>query len=222
MSSLALDNPGVSLSNHLFLQWHSTTEGMSKVEHKCPADVIKSERLGQAGAKYPTHSASSWNTNTTTTLVQCEHGKTRSMCKDCVGARVQCGHGRQKSRCKDCKGSSVCEHGRVRRRCKDCGAASVCEHGRERTKCKDCGGSQICNHGRQRSKCKECHATICMHNSTAAKCKDCKALRQHAKHANKGAADLITRAAVALETAARYKALRESLNIELSLYDHVA
>jgi hypothetical protein len=202
----------------------SRVQGMPKVEHEWLADVAKSERLGNAGAKYLTPSASSRNTSTTTTPVQCEHGRLRSMCKECGGVRVQaqCGHGRQRSRCKDCRRSSVCEHGRVRRRCKDCGAASVCEHGRERTKCKDCGGSQICNHGRQRSKCKECHATICMHNSTAAKCKDCKALRQHAKHANKGAADLITRAAVALETAARYKALRESLNIELSSYDHVA
>jgi len=52
--------------------------------------------------------------------------------------RVPCEHGRQRSLCKDCGGSGICEHGRRRSRCRDCGGASICEHRRVRTQCTDC------------------------------------------------------------------------------------
>ena len=67
-----------------------------------------------------------------------------------------CEHGRQRSLCKDCGGSGICEHRRRRSQCKDCGGGSICQHGKVRNLCKDCGGSSICEHGRQRSMCKEC------------------------------------------------------------------
>ena len=52
----------------------------------------------------------------------------------------KCEHGRRRSVCKDCGGGSICEHGRVRSMCKDCGGSGLCEHGRRRSQCKDCGG----------------------------------------------------------------------------------
>jgi hypothetical protein len=70
--------------------------------------------------------------------------------------RVPCEHGRQRSLCKDCGGSGVCEHGRRRDQCKDCGGSSFCEHGRRRSTCKDCGGGSMCEHGRERRRCKDC------------------------------------------------------------------
>jgi DnaJ-class molecular chaperone len=44
--------------------------------------------------------------------------------------RVKCEHGRQRSLCKDCGGSGVCEHGRQRNVCKECGGSSICERAR--------------------------------------------------------------------------------------------
>ena len=69
----------------------------------------------------------------------CEHGRQRSICKDCGGSGI-CEHQRRRSRCKDCGGSGICEHGQRRALCKECGGSSICEHGRERSSCKDCGG----------------------------------------------------------------------------------
>ena len=58
---------------------------------------------------------------------------------------IQCEHGRRKSRCKDCGGSAFCEHGRQKSRCKDCGGSAFCEHGRIKSQCKDCGGTAMCS-----------------------------------------------------------------------------
>ena len=54
----------------------------------------------------------------------CEHGRRRSMCKECGGASV-CEHGRRRSQCKECGGKGICEHGRLRSQCKECGGASI-------------------------------------------------------------------------------------------------
>ena len=43
------------------------------------------------------------------------------------GNKWRCEHGRVRSVCKECGGASICEHGRVRRRCKECGGSSICE-----------------------------------------------------------------------------------------------
>jgi hypothetical protein len=103
----------------------------------------------------------------------CVHGRRRSRCKECGGARL-CVHGRQRSRCKECGGSSICLHGRQRYSCKECGGSSICEHGRRRHTCKECGGASICVHGRQRSSCKECGgASICVHGRRRRTCKEC-------------------------------------------------
>ena len=88
---------------------------------------------------------------------ECEHGRQRSLCKECGGSGI-CEHGRERSLCKECGGSSICEHGRRRNRCKECGGSGICEHGRRRSGCKECGGSGICEHGRRRDGCKKCHA----------------------------------------------------------------
>ena len=56
----------------------------------------------------------------------------------------KCEHGRERSLCKECGGSGLCEHGRRRSACKDCGHSSFCEHGRRRSICKECGGSGLC------------------------------------------------------------------------------
>ena len=86
---------------------------------------------------------------------KCEHGRVRSVCKECGGGSI-CEHGRRRYTCKECGGGSICEHGRHRSQCKDCGGSGICEHGRVRHCCKECGGSGICEHGRVRSICKEC------------------------------------------------------------------
>uniref|UniRef100_A0A0G4G4Z1 CBM20 domain-containing protein n=1 Tax=Chromera velia CCMP2878 TaxID=1169474 RepID=A0A0G4G4Z1_9ALVE len=103
----------------------------------------------------------------------CEHGRERYRCKFCGGSSI-CKHGRRRYKCKDCGGSSFCEHGRIRSVCKECGGASICEHSRERHYCKDCGGASICEHGRQRPKCKECGgSSFCGHGRERYYCKDC-------------------------------------------------
>ena len=48
-----------------------------------------------------------------------------------------CEHGRQRSVCKNCGGPGICEHGRQRRVCKDCGGPNIWEHGRVRSVCKE-------------------------------------------------------------------------------------
>ena len=52
-----------------------------------------------------------------------------------------CEHGRQRSICKECGGGGICEHGRRRSICKECGGSGLCEHGQVRSRCKDCRGS---------------------------------------------------------------------------------
>jgi hypothetical protein len=68
---------------------------------------------------------------------------------------TQCDHGRQKSLCKDC-GTNHCDHGRQKYKCKDCSPKSFCQHGRRKGRCKDCGAG-YCQHGRQKDRCKDCH-----------------------------------------------------------------
>jgi hypothetical protein len=48
---------------------------------------------------------------------------------------MSCEHGRSKSRCKECGGSGLCEHGRRKYRCKECGGSGICEHGRRKYDC---------------------------------------------------------------------------------------
>ena len=100
----------------------------------------------------------------------CEHGRRRSVCKDCGGSGI-CEHGRQRVVCKDCGGPGICEHGRVRCQCKDCGGPGICEHGRRRSVCKDCGGSSICEHRRVRRECKLCKK--CKHGIKTMDCEVC-------------------------------------------------
>ena len=90
---------------------------------------------------------------------KCEHGRRRSICKDCGGSEI-CEHNRIRSQCKDCGGVSICEHGRKRCQCKECNGSQICEHNRIRSICKDCGGNQICEHNLIRSRCKQCSDPI--------------------------------------------------------------
>jgi len=107
-------------------------------------------------------------------LLRCEHGRTRTACKECGGSQI-CEHGRMRSKCKECGGASICEHGRVRCVCKECIGGNVCEHGRQRNICKECGGASICEHGRVRCVCKECEGgSICEHGRVRSKCKECR------------------------------------------------
>ena len=64
----------------------------------------------------------------------------RTSCTNVGMVNKKCEHGRQRTLCKDCGGSGLCEHGREHRYCKECGGSSMCEHGRQRRYCKDCGG----------------------------------------------------------------------------------
>jgi hypothetical protein len=125
--------------------------------------------------KTDTHTAAE-DTNSKKTRglqTKCEHGRRRSLCKECGGSSI-CEHGRRRPICKECGGSSICEHGRERSKCTECGGSSICEHGRQRSKCKVCGGSSICEHGRQRPRCKECGgSSICEHGRERSKCKEC-------------------------------------------------
>ena len=74
--------------------------------------------------------------------------------------KICCEHGRTKSRCKECGGSAICEHGRRKRECKECVGSAICEHGRRKRECKECGGSGICEHSRVKSVCKECGGSV--------------------------------------------------------------
>jgi hypothetical protein len=73
----------------------------------------------------------------------------------------KCEHGRRRTVCKDCKtlgigGASICEHNRRRSKCKECGGSQICEHNRIQIRCRECGGSQICEHNRRRYDCSVC------------------------------------------------------------------
>ena len=106
-------------------------------------------------------------------MSKCEHGKRKSICKDCGGKDI-CEHGKIKYRCKDCGGKGICEHGREKYSCKECGGNRFCQHNREKQRCKECGGSQMCEHGKVKSICKECGGSqICEHNIQKQRCKQC-------------------------------------------------
>ena len=45
----------------------------------------------------------------------------RTSCTDVGMGKKKCEHGRRRSICKDCGGSGLCEHGQRRSRCKECG-----------------------------------------------------------------------------------------------------
>jgi len=89
-------------------------------------------------------------------------GLTLKTCNRCLeiqkisNEKNKCEHGKQRTLCKDCGGNSICEHHIQRHRCYQCGGSSVCEHNRQRHMCIQCKGSQVCEHGRIRSSCKEC------------------------------------------------------------------
>ena len=101
----------------------------------------------------------------------CEHGKQKSVCKDCGGVGI-CEHNKIRSKCKECGGGSICEHSKLKQYCKDCSGTAFCVHGKRKRFCNDCGGEGLCNHGKQ--KCKECHNhLLCIHNKYKNNCKDC-------------------------------------------------
>jgi len=102
------------------------------------------------------------------TTGKCEHGRRRSLCKQCGGGSI-CEHGRERSACKPCGGGSICLHGRQRTSCKQCGGGSICTHGRRRSICKDCGGGSICEHGKRRTICKLPHFPLSKRQRTADK-----------------------------------------------------
>lgn len=106
----------------------------------------------------------------------CEHGRRRSLCKECGGSSI-CHHNRRRAECKECGGTAICEHRRQRSQCKECGGGGICEHSRIRSRCKECGGGGICQHGRRRSQCKECRGNnICRHSQIHRKCTECAAV----------------------------------------------
>lgn len=74
----------------------------------------------------------------------CEHGKQRRYCKEGCGGQAYCEHGKHKTICKDCGGGGICEHGKRKVICKDCSGTGICEHGKQKARCKECGGSQLC------------------------------------------------------------------------------
>jgi hypothetical protein len=83
---------------------------------------------------------------------------------------TQCDHGRQKSLCKDC-GTNHCDHGRQKYKCKDCSPKSFCQHGRRKGRCRDCGAG-FCQHGRQKDRCKGCRTGYCQHGRLGGRCGD--------------------------------------------------
>ena len=93
-------------------------------------------------------------------------GLTLKTCNRCLESQKvkneknKCEHGKQRTICKDCGGNSICEHHIQRYRCYQCGGSSVCEHNRQRHMCIQCKGSQVCEHNRIYSSCKECTDSI--------------------------------------------------------------
>jgi hypothetical protein len=117
---------------------------------------------------------------------KCEHGKKKSLCKECGGSGI-CEHGKRKDYCKDCGGSQICEHGKNKSSCKECDGSQICEHGKHKTYCKECGGSQICEHEKEKRHCKECGGSaLCEHEKIKRFCKECggSALCEHGKRKN--------------------------------------
>jgi len=55
-----------------------------------------------------------------------------------------CEHGKTKTYCKDCKGNSICEHGKIKYRCMECGGTAICEHSKIKYKCKECNAKAFC------------------------------------------------------------------------------
>jgi hypothetical protein len=104
---------------------------------------------------------------------KCEHGRRKSICKDCGGSQI-CEHKRIKSTCKECVGGSICEHGNIRCKCIDCGGSQMCSHGKEKKFCKDCNGKHICEHGKRKNICIACHGSqICEHGRRKNTCREC-------------------------------------------------
>ena len=104
---------------------------------------------------------------------KCEHGKLKSICKECGGSQI-CEHGKQKKQCKECGGSQICEHEKFKSICKECGGSQICEHGKRKHTCKECGGSAFCEHGKHKQSCKECGGSaFCEHGKHKQSCKEC-------------------------------------------------
>ena len=117
-------------------------------------------------------------------MVNCEHGRRKSRCKECGGSEI-CEHGRRNIECIECGGSQICEHDRIKRGCKECGGSQICEHNKRKSICKECYGSQICEHGNRKSRCKECGGSeICDHGRIKSTCKECGGIGicKHFKH----------------------------------------
>jgi hypothetical protein len=106
-------------------------------------------------------------------MSKCEHGRQKSICKECGGCGL-CQHGKQKRYCKECGGSAFCEHGKRKERCKECSGSSICEHDKRKEACKECHGSSFCEHGKLKQICKECSGvSLCEHNIQKNRCKEC-------------------------------------------------
>ena len=85
----------------------------------------------------------------------CEHGKSKSECREC-GGRCLCVHGKRKTRCHICSEKGFCEHAILQIDCKICGGSRICIHNSIKKICKLCGGSGICIHGIKTYKCNTC------------------------------------------------------------------
>jgi hypothetical protein len=104
---------------------------------------------------------------------KCEHGKTKSYCRDCGGSAF-CIHDKQKSRCRECGGSQICNHNRLKPQCKLCGGSQICTHSRYKSSCTKCNGGNICEHNKRKSVCTICGgASICVHNRQKTRCIEC-------------------------------------------------
>ena len=123
----------------------------------------------------------------------CEHGKNRSICGACGGARAapearkapapaaenrRCAHGKAHNGyyCKECPGKGICEHGNNRSICGACGRARAPEARKAPAAPAPAAGDRRCAHGRANGGylCRECPGKgICAHGRQRHHCKEC-------------------------------------------------
>ena len=110
----------------------------------------------------------------TGTRWNCEHGKKKSICRECGGSSF-CEHNKRKAHCLDCGGSALCKHNKLKSRCRECGGSAFCKHNKLKTHCRECGGSSLCKHNKQKAQCLDCGgSSFCKHNKWKSRCQDCK------------------------------------------------
>ncbi len=104
----------------------------------------------------------------------CEHGKGKSICKECGDGNDMCKHARRKYRCLECDGSGICEHKKQKSRCIDCLGSSLCSHGKRKDQCRKCGSSTFCIHDHIKAFCKDCGGKcLCSHGKRKDRCVEC-------------------------------------------------